>query len=191
VGPVTAFDLDAEENEAVDYRLMAEGFVTKFWDSNLLGEKLQWLIHHGYHVVEVDTGPCETTVSMLDALAEALHFPGYFGRNLDALNDCLRHVAAGCHGAPSSTGLVLVLHHYETFVARDPRAAGIVLDIIADRSRGALLFGHRMMCLVQTDDPGLDLPPVGTTDISWSEEEDWHLSARVKALQGVHRGLTY
>jgi hypothetical protein len=187
---MAAFERDAEDDDHVDYRLMAEGFVTKFWDPKLLGEKLQWLSDHDYDVVEVDAGPCEDTVSLLDAMAKALRFPSYFGRNLDALNDCLRHVAGGCLAGPSSTGLVLVLRHYETFVARDPRAARLMLGIIADRCRGALLFGHRMMCLVQTDDPGLDLPPVGTTDVDWSEEEVWHRSARVRALQqGASRGF--
>ena len=59
-------------------------------------------------------------MSLLIPLAQALQLPNFFGADLDALNDCLRDLAADSVKALSSTGLVLVLRHYDTFVAREP-----------------------------------------------------------------------
>jgi hypothetical protein len=56
------------------------------------------------------------------------------------------------------TGLVLVLTHYEVFVVREPAIAHAVLDIVATQARNASLAGHRVICLVQSDDPQLSFP---------------------------------
>ena len=49
----------------------------------------------------------------------ALSFPGYFGRNLAALNDCMSDVASGDYGwdGDADTGLVIVLRAFDAFAA--------------------------------------------------------------------------
>src|SRR5689334_9753583 len=75
-------------------------------------------------------------------VAAALHFPDYYGNNLDALNDCMRDVVDQEYGwSPDATGLVLVFTGYDAYATRRPGSAHSVLDILADRSRDALLFG--------------------------------------------------
>ncbi len=39
--------------------------------------------------IELDCGKITTAQQLHEALAEALHFPRWYGRNLDALFDCL------------------------------------------------------------------------------------------------------
>jgi hypothetical protein len=68
--------------------------VTMFWRSSILDEVIAWLRAHEYDVVEFDASSWATADQMFDCVAAALHFPQYFGRNLDALNDCMRDVAA-------------------------------------------------------------------------------------------------
>lgn len=46
------------------------------------------LADHGWHVAIVSGAP--TLTEALRAIGVALDFPSYYGRNLDALNDCLR-----------------------------------------------------------------------------------------------------
>ncbi|GGO32082.1 barstar family protein [Micromonospora parathelypteridis] len=105
-------------------------------------------------------------------IAAALSFPDYYGRNLDALNDCMRDVVSQDYGwAPSTTGLALVFTDYDAFAAHCSRAAQVVLDIMADHSRSAALFGRRLMCLVQSNDPHIRFAPVGATPVLWNDAE--------------------
>jgi RNAse (barnase) inhibitor barstar len=175
---VVAFEPSAALGNEPDYRLVQDTFVTMFRDGGLLESTTGWLAGRGYQVVAVDAGGWLGEPDLHRDLALALRFPDYYGRNLDALNDCLRDVASWEYGAdPTAAGLVLVLRHYDRFAARQPRAAHAVLDIFAARARGGALFGHRMMCLVQSDDPGLRFPPVGATPVMWNDAE-WLDSGR-------------
>jgi hypothetical protein len=55
--------------------------------------------------------------------------------------------------------------------ARCPRAAQVVLDIMADNSRSAALFGRRLMCLLHSTDPHIRFEPVGATPVAWNDAE--------------------
>ena len=60
-----------------------------------------------------------TTTATLEAFAEALDFPGWFGANLDALSDCLHHLAGESGRADEDTELVVdavaALRHEDPF----------------------------------------------------------------------------
>jgi hypothetical protein len=73
--------------------------------------------------------------------------------------------------SPNSTGLVLVFTGYDAFAARCPRAAQIVLHIMADHSRLAALLGNRLMCLVQSNNPQIRFEPVGVSPPAWNPAE--------------------
>jgi hypothetical protein len=107
-----------------------------------------------------------------DRIAAAFHFPDYYGRNLDALNDCMRDVVSQDYGwASNTTGLALVLTGFDAFAAHCSREAQIVLDNMADHSRRAVVFGRRLMCLVQSNDPHIRFAPVGATPVMWNDAE--------------------
>ena len=113
---VASWDADAKTTHPVDFRLVHNTFVTMFCRSSLLGETVGWLRSHGYEVAEFDAGSWASVGDMLNDLAERLQFPCYFGRNLDALNDCMRDVASGEYGwHAGATGLVIVLSAFDTF----------------------------------------------------------------------------
>lgn len=166
---VASFDPDADDP---GLRIAAEGFVVKFWDRRVLAAGIAHLRGAGYGIVEIDATGVTATVDLLDVFAEKLGFPSYFGRNLDALDDCMGDVAAGEYGVdPAATGLVLVLHRFDAFAAHEPRAAREVLDIIALSARAAILIGRRLLCLVQSDDPALEFAPIGATPVGWNAAE--------------------
>jgi RNAse (barnase) inhibitor barstar len=63
----------------------------------------------------------------LDAFAAALSFPAYFGRNLDALLDCLvdrSWLPAGEH--------VLIWSHPDVLAAADPTAYRGIVSVLTD-----------------------------------------------------------
>ena len=175
---VATWDADAETTHPVDFRLVHNTFVTMFWRSSLLEETVGWLRSHAYDVVELDASSWASDADMYDDVALGLNFPDYFGRNLDALNDCMRDVASGDYGwRPDATGLVIVLRAFDTFATVDRKTAQTMLDILADRARCAILIGHRIICLVQSNDPQLTFDPVGAMPVLWNDAE-WLNSKR-------------
>jgi Barstar (barnase inhibitor) len=172
--PSVTADDDAGDGRRGDpaYRLLAESAVTLFWRPELLHQTVAALRAHGYQIVSVDASSWTADDRMHAAIADALAFPDYYGRNLDALNDCLRDVIDGEYGwARDGAGLVLVFTGYHVFAAHRPRSAQLVLDIIASRARGALLLGRRLICLVQSDDPAIEFDPVGAQPVAWNDRE--------------------
>lgn len=69
--------------------------------------------------------------AFLDAIGEALGFPDYYGRNLDALSDCLSEISA-----PT----VVLWDGWTTLARADTEAFRAVVEIFSDRERLALLL---------------------------------------------------
>jgi RNAse (barnase) inhibitor barstar len=153
-----------DENSA-DFRLAQNGFVTLFWQPAVLEVTLGELADLGYRVVTVDAASWASEADLHRELAALLEFPDYYGENLDALNDCVRQLAE------AERAFALVLWHYDRFRARNPLVAHTVLDIVADQGRVAALTGHKLLCLVQSDDPDIRFAPVGATSVNWNDLE--------------------
>lgn len=84
----------------------------------------------------------------------------------------MREVVSHEYGwSPEATSLALVFTGYDTYATHCPRSAQILLDIMADHSRVASLFGQRLMCLVQSNDPHIQFQPIGTITVNWNDEE--------------------
>ncbi len=174
---MAAFDPDSDLASDRAYRLLANSPVTLFWRVGLLDETTAWLAGHGYQVTRMDAARWSTEDDLHGGIAAALAFPDYYGRNLNALNDCMRDVVGQDYGwAPDSVGLAVVFTGYDAFATRRVRVAHAVLDILARHSRAAALIGRRLMCLVQTDDPEIQFAPVGAAPVVWNDAE-W-LAAR-------------
>lgn len=176
---MATWDVEAETTHPLDYRLVQNTFVTMFWRSSLLNEAVDWLRSLAYRVVEFDAGSWSSDGDMYDDAASALGFPDYLGRNLAALNDCMSDVASGDYGwdSDADTGLVIVFRAFDAFSSVDRWTAQKVLDIVADQARAAMLIGHRIICLVQSNDPELAFEPVGATPVMWNDAE-WLSSSR-------------
>jgi Barstar (barnase inhibitor) len=175
---MAAFDPETDLSEDRAFWLLINTSVTLFWRPQVLDETTTWLSVHGYQVTRIDASQWSTEQDLHRDIAAALAFPDYYGRNLDALNDCMRDVVNQDYGwAPGTAGLVLVFTGYDAFAARCPRPAQIVLDVMANHSRSAALFGRRLMCLVQSNDPHIRFEPVGATAVAWNDAE-WLNSKR-------------
>jgi hypothetical protein len=161
-----------EPRDDLAFRLLRDGPVTLFWRLRFMLEATDWLNDHSYEVVRMTAREWTSDHDMHTAIAAALDFPDYYGHNLDALNDCMRDVVSHDYGwSPDSAGLAIVFTGYDAYAARSPRSAQIVLDILADHSRVAMLFGRPLVVLVQSDDPDILFEPVGASSVGWNRAE--------------------
>ena len=161
-----------EECQRLDWELLQNGAVSLYFRREVLAEDIEWLKEHDYRV---DTFECSGWLSeseMHEALSCGLQFPDYYGRNLDALNDCISDIEV-----PEEGGRVLVFNRYDSFAARVPDIAWSVLDLMEFRSRRFLLFGRRLIILVQSDDPEISFEFVGGCSVMWNPRE-WLRSSR-------------
>jgi hypothetical protein len=174
---VASFDSQTEYLDEPDWRLLQNSHVHLYWQDEVLTETVKALADFGYRVFAFDAHDWQTDQHMLVALGRALSFPDYYGRNLDALNDCLSDVATYGYGAaPADRGTLMAVRRYDSFTERSPRTAQALLDIFATQARHGALVGHRMLMLVQTTDPRASYSPVGATPVIWNPKE-W-LNAR-------------
>lgn len=166
------FDMQTDLGRRLDWRLLQDSSLILYWRATILEEDVAELVRLGYQAVRLRAQDWLTEGDMHEAFAEAFGFPDYYGHNFDALNDCLGDVAAFRYGADVDfTGTVLVIERFDSFFGRAPAEGRALLDVLASRSRGALLIGHRILVLLQSDDPHLDLPPAGPQPVLWNPRE--------------------
>jgi len=150
---VAPFDPDADLEP--DFHLIKNGPVLRYEHREELDETATWLSGLGYLVHRLDAGAWTNQADFHRDVAAALDFPDYYGHNLDAFNDCLRDVAMHQYGTSrDATGTVLAFAAYDAFARREPRAGRLIPRIIERQAHFAMLFGHRMVCLIQSADPG-------------------------------------
>ena len=175
---MASFPLGADVGQRLDWVLLQNGFVTLFWNNSIFGDTQDELDSEGYQVIGLDATGWTTDERMYDDISAAFDLPGYFGRNLNAVVDCLRDVARFDYGAdPTATGTVVAIERIDALGQRSTDLARQLLDVLADAGRYAMLFGHRFIVLAQTDDPAISLGPLGATTASWNRAE-WLNSSR-------------
>jgi hypothetical protein len=146
---VAAFELDADVTHPADFAIARDGGVANYSDLDSLESGIRSLKALGYYVIRVHAGDWRQAGDMLDGLAGALEFPDYFGRNVSALIDCLDDVAHGDYGWDRSmTGLATVLDRFRPFVERCPPSAEMLSTVLSAASRKGLLFGRRLLWLL-------------------------------------------
>ena len=160
------FSDNPEEWQRLDLRLLQNGSIHLYCSPAILAEDAEWLQTHSYMLDNFDCSRWETKEKMHEELASNLEFPDYYGKNLDALNDCLGDIAL-----PDGGGRVLVFNRYDVFTARFPDMAWPLLDIIDGNAWFHLLFGRRLFALVQSDNPGIEFPLIGSRPAMWNPRE--------------------
>jgi RNAse (barnase) inhibitor barstar len=163
---MVAFRDGTDDFQQLDYALLQNGSISLYFRTEVLTEDVNWLAARGYRIDNFDCTTWHTEDDMYSAFAATLDFPDYFGRNLAALNDCLCEIEV-----PETSGRVLVFRRYDAFAAKMPEVAWHVLDILESNSRTYLLFGRRLLTLLQSDDPEIQFESVGARPVSWNGRE--------------------
>jgi len=168
---VGAFELDADTTHPSDFALLRDGGLAMYRHRPVLVEAEQELRLLGYEDIRLDAHGW-TERELHDAFASALDFPEYYGRNLNALADCLYDVAHGDYGwSAMSTGLAVTVEGFGAFAEREPDLATSVAEVLARATSAGLLFGHRLVLLLQVNDGQFRLPPVGCFQVPWNRRE--------------------
>ena len=108
----------------------------------------------GLHGVRIDLGACRDKAALLEQLAGALGFPGWYGHNWDALADCLGDLSWLPDG-----GVLLALENCRPLAAAAPQDYRLLLDILDDtasawRARAVPFWALISMAPPQQRPPG-------------------------------------
>jgi RNAse (barnase) inhibitor barstar len=116
------------------------------WHSGLDADDVRHAVEHaGWRFAHHEGFADETREDLLTGLGTALDFPSHYGRNLDALADCLRDVVPG-----DRVGTVLLWDGWGSLARADERGFARVLAVLATRA-GAV---HRAPFAVLLRGPG-------------------------------------
>ncbi len=85
----------------------------------------------GHHFLYANLGNAQTKQDVLDTIATQFTFPQHFGKNYDALYDCMTDPL---HKSGSQPGFVVVLEHVPANAKFDKEAREQLLDIFRDVS---------------------------------------------------------
>ena len=86
-----------------------------------------------YHLAEIDCEGCTDKAQLLALTARQMRLPEYFGRNWDALYDCLTDPAA----LPIAPGHVLLFTRTQTLRQRAPEALAMLREVCAEAAEEA------------------------------------------------------
>ncbi|MGZ4463861.1 MAG: barstar family protein [Nocardioides sp.] len=107
--------------------------------------------HAGWHLAHHDGWTEETKAEFLAGIGATLDFPGHYGRNFDALADCLGDLTADT---------VLLWDGWGPFARADERAFSVALTVLGGRVHAER--GGRFAVLLRGAGP--DLPDVPSLD---------------------------
>ncbi|MFD4467529.1 barstar family protein [Rhodococcus sp. NPDC058505] len=163
------------ERQRFDWSLLQNGSVHRYDTAFHLRAACDRLAGLGYLVHRIDGSRWTSASDMFDALADAMSYRRSYGGSTSALADVFADVGAFDFGSdPATTGTVLAIAGFDTVAGTDRRTAHLVLDHFAREARLAGLYGHPMLCLVES--AARDLGPVGGVDVHrgsvWDAEPD-------------------
>ena len=165
---VPVFDDSVRGTHAEDFQLLRSGhlhFYRHRWARDRLLADLDAL---GYELITVDLASRGAPDAIHGAVISAVpDWPEGYGQSTwlgfgDGLTDHLLHTAR--------EQVVLLLTNWDQAYG-DPQAeASTLLDLLARVAPWHLLFGRRLICLIETDNPDFELP-LGEEYVGWNPHE--------------------
>jgi len=156
------FKNNPDEWQRLDWRILQNGWTSLYWQKSILEKDLEWFKNEQFKIVDFDCKQWTNDTIIHRALAKRLDFPDYYGENFNALNDCLSDLPI------DEPGLVIVFRHFQV-VELD--FAHNLLDTFASSSRLHILFGEKLLTLVQVDKPDYKIKSVGCCEVLWNGAE--------------------
>ncbi len=147
-------------------QLLLNGSAKLFWRNEILDQYLNEISNEGFDIYTLDCSKWNSHNYHND-LATVLDFPDYYGKNLNAFNDCLSDMTS------EGTGIVLVFKNYDKFAKKNKHDARWILDIIQVNAWRFLLEDNniKLLAFVQSNDPRIDFPDLGGLSAEWNHDE--------------------
>ena len=89
---MTAFENNPDEWQRLDYQILQNGWASLYWQQDILNVDIKWFKKQNFKLVEINSTGLTEPSTILIELGERLGFPNYYGKNLDAFNDCLSDI---------------------------------------------------------------------------------------------------
>lgn len=188
---MAVFTNKPEDWQRLDWQILRDGGIALYWRPEYLADDVRWFASQNYDIYDFDCGRWVYEDEMYSDIGRVLRFSEWWGpewgRNLDALDDCLTDLPIGDSG-----GAVLVLHKFDryafgsgsTLMDSGFRYAELLLDVMARACRLFLLNGRRFIVLVQTEDPQLKLGMLGGISPVWNRREWLNKNRTPESRQG-------
>ena len=113
--------------------------------------------HLDFSLLSADLSAAKTLAGALGKLGEALHFPEWYGGNLDALHDCLTD--SDWQGPDNSKGVIVALTGLDALRSRHPGDFTRLIEVLQSACETWRHDGFPFWVLVETGDTALPLLP--------------------------------
>jgi RNAse (barnase) inhibitor barstar len=152
--------------DRLDLRLLQSSAVTLYHKSSVLSQDVACLQQFGYRVYTLDAAQWKVAADFHSDARREFGFPEYYAANLASWIDCLGEL-----DVPIEGGVVMQFRHFDSFARAEPQFAQTLLDSIESASRRFLLFGRRLLALLQSDDPRIRFERIGAVPVNWNPRE--------------------
>ncbi|HTJ51753.1 MAG TPA: barstar family protein [Cyclobacteriaceae bacterium] len=157
-------------DDNLDLGILAKGGISLYFNMGVLDYDLKLLSEKRYNLIEFDGTFITSAIELHFDLQQKLKFPGYYGRNFDALVDCLRDFKADENG----TALI-----FRKLNALNLKSLVHLLDIFSNCSRSELVYGRKLIVLIQVDNKKFNIPePIGSINFRLWNDKEWFESDR-------------
>ncbi|MBI9052044.1 MAG: barstar family protein [Anaerolineaceae bacterium] len=127
----------------MDWTFFRDGPIVLFHDQEILNKDIHWLKEHHYLTKSFDCSAWETMNDFHKDVYQQLNFPEYYGKGMDAFNDCMWDVPV-----PDIGGMTILLNHFDQF----QNESRINLEILAIHIFHNITYGKRLLVLIQIED---------------------------------------
>lgn len=160
-----------DENEPLDWVLMREGPIVKYHATDILEADLNKLEKLRYRIIDISVLKW-TKDTAHTKIKNAFDFPDYYGENLAAFEDCLSDLFDN-----RLPGLVIVFRRFDDFYQREKQFSEGLLNAICRQSWTWLLAGNKLITILHSADPDLEVLEIGGFSPVWNGKE-WLDSSR-------------
>ncbi|MEM6844391.1 MAG: barstar family protein [Bacteroidota bacterium] len=161
-----------DESESLDWQILRDGPIKKYFSQDILSEDIDGLYNLRYQVVDMNMFNW-TSKTAHKHIHESFDFPEYYGENLHAFRDCLSDMFDRRY-----RGLAIVFRRFDVFYSDNKNLSEGILDMISAESWEWLLVGQRLICMLQSNDPDLEISKIGGEHPHWNRNE-WANASRV------------
>ncbi len=156
------------ETERFDWPLLQNGAINLYRGMELYDSAIESLSELKYYIIRVRF---ETLDKFTNDVSDALKWKKQFGYspwtgNLNGLND-------GLSGEPfeSANDSAICIENFDALVRADESLSNALLEMVERHSRNYLLFGKRLIGMIQTNDSDYQCSNIGGASANWNGAE--------------------
>jgi RNAse (barnase) inhibitor barstar len=142
------------------------GPIALYYNKQILENDINKLVSEQFDIRRLNASIWRSDTSVHEAIQNTLGFPSYYGKNLNALRDCLSDLDIADNG-----GMSIVLTDFDDFSDYNQDFAECMLDIFARSSHRLQIFGKTLIVMVHTKDPDASFGNLGAITAWWNTQE--------------------